>query len=135
AIAAAWVQVIVSDPLQAIGIGVAEVIEIGPKPEIAAVAETQAKEGPARRASRLARRLARRRARRRAGSPLRRRASGRANRSVTPLFQMSNQVPRLAPKPTVAAKASAVAARPAWLWVVAEGAAAAGGPILRPSTT
>ena len=51
----------------------------------------------------------------------RRRANGRSSRSAIPLFQMSNQAPRLAPKPIAAGRASAVAEeRPAWPRVEAE---------------
>jgi hypothetical protein len=114
--AAALVQAIVTDPpqliviaigpLRAIAIKVVEtdparVTEIGRKLAILGVAKMLAKGGRARQP----RKLVRRRARKRASSQVRRRASGQASRSATPLFQMSNQAPRLTLKPIVAAKA------------------------------
>src|SRR5262245_61503863 len=64
------------------------------------------KGGWARRARNRPRKLARRRARKRVSSQVRRPARGRANRSATPLFQMSNPALRLKPRLIVAAKAS-----------------------------
>jgi Protein of unknown function (DUF3300) len=143
-IAAALLQAIVSGLLPATAIALPPWIEIGRKLATTAVAETQAK-------VRLARQV-RKPARRRTASQARRQASGRASRSATPLFQMSNQAPRLRLKPIVAAKASAVAGeRLAWprvveeerlasmaqrpAWVAEDEAAVAGGPMLRLSTT
>jgi hypothetical protein len=86
--------------LQAIATVLAPVIEIGRK--LATVAKMQAKERlglPS---------LLRKQVRSRAVKQVRKGASGRASRSATPLFQMSNQDPRLVLKPIAAAKALAV---------------------------
>jgi hypothetical protein len=88
--------------LQAIATVLARVIEIGRKLATVAVAKMQAK-------GRLGLpSLLRKQVRSRAVKQVRKGASGRASRSATPRFQMSNQDPRLVLKPIAAAKALAV---------------------------